>query len=969
MKSIFTLLLVVTNVFIASAQWSNTSNLFYDSLHMPVCTNIGEQENAINIRSYPDSGYFVIWEDDRNTASTKKDIYAQKYDKAGNMLWAVNGLPVVNGPNDQHFTWSSNDSYRNRKTAVSDGVNGFYITYIDDSITNYNWSRICVQHILPNGSQVFGGAGFIVAQTPVTEAYTFSKPQLIGDELKGFYVSYIKNSDNDYVYIYGYTDDAGTMTLHGGGLMNQNGLQQLVGEACVGAYRQYINYPSTTIVDYNIWPDLQGGCSVIMHMNGNTAEQGKMLCYNRLWKAKKDAVVTVATQFATGDPTTQTFQYHKGDLDVLYKLVILNLDGSCTSNTDHFFWVDNVLLANGYLLLDQGGYEYAFPKGVTVPTSGNINVELIASLKRTIDGNTVSLSALQAYSIASEIMDSIPYQRASNNNPLIGYNTVVPSDVNTLTNFSDTLLAPGSSYSYFSLTGGGSEIYAAALMVEPGQPTRSVRLQHLHVNRETANSFAIHFTTGSNKGDLIGKELSTGFSGTDVQYDFPFITASRDGNALLSITETQRYIRVSPIGNGAELVWGAMGKPIAPVFYNGHYYNKLNPFVSLDPINGTGLISWEDDRAIPGNTGTNIFMRHLDSLHVVDYIPANKKIQALAHGSTVANPAVLTGISKKFSTMEATNTVNDITSPVAEMLDNYNLGSVTVNVYENIGAIRSYNGKAYLDRNYTIKPENNPAGAADINVRLFFTTAAFDALKAADPAITTPADLGVIKQPNTGSIVPAAYTPVTGEETIPQLGWKAVDGGYFIEIKINSFSNFFIQQVASALPVTWLGIQAQWTDNKNAKISWQVGDQQNVKDYTVQQSQDGHTFLDACQVTASAVTGYSCIVPAKASTSSYYRVLQRDMDNKFTYSRTVFLRSTVGLSLAVHPNPVKDKLYLDGIEGYHTLQVADMNGKIIQQQNVSTGLKYINISRLQAGLYLLSVRNDKEIQTLKFVKQ
>jgi len=127
MKAIFTLLLVVTSVFIASAQWSNTSNLFYDSLHMPVCTNIGEQENAINIRSYPDSGFFVIWEDDRNTVSTKKDIYAQKYDKAGNMLWAVNGLPVVNGPNDQHFTWSSNDSYRNRKTAVSDGANGFYI--------------------------------------------------------------------------------------------------------------------------------------------------------------------------------------------------------------------------------------------------------------------------------------------------------------------------------------------------------------------------------------------------------------------------------------------------------------------------------------------------------------------------------------------------------------------------------------------------------------------------------------------------------------------------------------------------------------------------------------------------------------------------------------------------------------------------------------------------------------------------
>jgi hypothetical protein len=968
MKAIFTLLLLA-NACIVSAQWSNTTNLFYDSLHMPVCTNIGEQENAINLRSYPDSGYFVIWEDDRNTATTKKDIYAQKYDKGGTMLWAINGVPVVNGPHDQHFTWSSNDSYRNRKTAASDGAGGFYITYIDDSITNYDWARICVQHILPNGSQVFPGAGFIAAQTPGTEAYNFSEPQLIGDEAGGFYVSYIKNSDNDYVYIYGYKDDAGTMTVHGGALMNENGLQQLVGEQCVGAYRQYILYPGTTVADYNIWPDLQGGCNVIMDMTGNTSSQGKMLCYNKLWKAKKDAVVTVATQFATGDPTTQIFLYHKGDLDALYKLKILNLDGSCTSNTDHFFWVNNELLSNGYMVLDQGGYNYAFPNGVTVPTSGNINVELIACLKRTLNGNSVSLPTLQSYTSASEIFDSIPYQRATYNNPLIGYNTVAPSQMNTLNNFSDTLLAPGSNYSYFSLAGGGSEIYAAALMIEPGQATRSVRLQHLHINRETNNSFAIQITTSSNKGDLIGKELSTGFGGTDVQYDFPLIAASQNGNAMLSITETQRYIRVSPIGNGAQLLWGAMGKPIAPLLYNGHYYDKLNPFVTLDPINGTGLISWEDDRAIPGNTGTNIFMRHLDSLNAVDYIPANKKIQALANGSTTANPAVLTGISKKFSTIEAFNTLNGITSPVVEMLDNYNLGSITVNVYENTGGIRAYNGKAYLDRNYTIKPENNPAGSADINVRLFFTTAAFDALKAEDPAITSPADLGVIKQPNTGSIVPAAYGPITGEETIPQLGWKAVDGGYYIEIKINSFSNFFIQQVASALPVTWLGVQAQWTDTKNAKISWQVSDQQNVKNYTVQQSEDGHFYKDACTVPASVANTYNCIVPAKIGIIGYYRVLQRDMDDRFTYSKTVILKSAAAPFLSLYPNPATDKLYIDGIEGYHAMQVTDINGQIIQQQSVLTRGKYIDISQLHAGIYLLIIQNNSEMHTLKFVKQ
>src|SRR5450432_489973 len=206
MKYIFTLLFVLINAFMVSAQWSNTSNLFYDSLDMPVSVSTNEQLHSIVIKSYPDSGYFVIWQDDRNSASTKRDIYAQKYDKAGTRLWALNGLPVVNGQNDEHFTWSSNEDYRNRKYAATDNANGFYIAYADDSIDGGDWSRVCIQHIRPDGSQVFPGPGFIAAQTPAGMLYNFSEPQLINDQAGNIYVSYIKNFDNDYVYIDGYKD-------------------------------------------------------------------------------------------------------------------------------------------------------------------------------------------------------------------------------------------------------------------------------------------------------------------------------------------------------------------------------------------------------------------------------------------------------------------------------------------------------------------------------------------------------------------------------------------------------------------------------------------------------------------------------------------------------------------------------------------------------------------------------------------
>ena len=64
---------------------------------------------------HPDSGWFVIWEDNRNNALSKTDIYAQKYDKLGNALWTAKWFTrCKHGANDQHFTWGSNEDYRNR---------------------------------------------------------------------------------------------------------------------------------------------------------------------------------------------------------------------------------------------------------------------------------------------------------------------------------------------------------------------------------------------------------------------------------------------------------------------------------------------------------------------------------------------------------------------------------------------------------------------------------------------------------------------------------------------------------------------------------------------------------------------------------------------------------------------------------------------------------------------------------------
>ena len=826
MKKIITVfLLAITSA--GLAQWSNTTNQFFDSLHMPVNTALLSQRNMIVVNSYPDGGYFVIWEDDRNMATTKTDIYAQKYNQAGVRQWAENGVPVANGPNTQRYTFSSNQDYRSRSYAATDSAGGFYLCYIDDSTTNYSWERICVQHTLSNGNRVFGSVGYIMAQTPAGQFYSFSNPLLVPDGRKGFFIAYKNANGNDYIRVYCYRDENGVMKSYGGGTVNENAVQTSAIAPC--GIKTDVIYPGTNVLDYNIWYNGQGGCNVIMSMNGNIGSQYKMLCYNSVWRAKKDSKVKSFFRNTTGVACPKITDYKSGEVYVLYTIHTDYQNVACGGSGGPLYEYTNYrLLSNGYQLIDDGGYDYNYAKGTTLITSGNINVDFIAVTKRTYLNNVVSGFTVQGYGYSTEKYDTIPYQRTSYNNPEIGFNPNPPASMDKLAFFRDTLLASGNYYPDFSLAGGGigvggNHIYAAALMSISGD--RLVRLQHLSVEKKSSNSFAIEYKT-SKYGDVIGKEVNTGFSGYNISYDLPFVAISNTGRALFYVREYYRSARVSPINNGAELAWGAMGRPIGTGVYNGSYYNLEQPFAAVDAVNGSGLIAWRDNKNIPGATGDNIFMRHLDSLNEFNYLPPNKPVKPMPnpYGGSIANPAVLTGTSKSYSTIEVYNSYgsNPGTSPVVEILDNFNLGNVGVNIYQNNGAIRRYNGQPYLDRNYTIKVENNPTGGAKINLRLFFTDQEFNALKAVDNSVKTPADLVVIKQPNSSlTAIPLVYTPVGGEQVIKPTAWKAVTGGFYIEILVNGFSNFFIQKVAASA-LCKSGNTSITSSIAGANYQWQV---------------------------------------------------------------------------------------------------------------------------------------------------
>jgi len=969
MKYTFTYLLFLCASAL-QAQWSNTTNQFFDSLHMPVSKALNDQGQSIVIRSYPDSGYIVVWEDFRN-AATNEDIYAQKYDKSGVAQWSVGGVPVATGPDIQKFSGFGNADYRNYGHACTDSSGGFYIAWEDWNTVNTGVGgahRVCVQHIKANGSAVFPGVGYIVAQPTVQNTDQYGLPQLIADGNKGFFIGFLQVDPNatryTNLFVYCFREEADTLTYFGGGKIDVDRVQGQQNSFPCGTLvlQNIIGTIDDRVQAFHIYPDANKGCGIVYTFTRNSGPPigGWFMAYNHLCRVKKDCVATKIRRSGLTGTMLTTAVYKKDNVAKLYDFITYGY-------TDSYRCADNSIATVNNQLIENGGAGYAFisnkipteiyslgfPKGAVLETSGNINAQVLAVTERSyINGQVTPFKTLSFFIDPVEKYDSIPYQLTTNlTHPEWAINPITPSTINKINGSMDTLLDIDASDHDFSLVSGGNRAFASTFIYNgnynPGI-AGTLLLQEIQVDRKTADSFNIHINNvPGNKGVVVGKEVATGFQGSEIRYGYPQVAMDNKGNALFYVREFGRYNRVSPIGDSAKLLWGPAGKP------SGNYYAPDNPFAAMGG-DGAAVISWQDKRAV---NDLDIYMRRIDSLTDNNYILPFKKVQAISiNNQTSALPQILTGYTKKWVSFDLFSA--SYWTEVVQVADQYNLGAVYMQAYENAGAIRKYGGIPYLDRNYLVTPQNNPGGTANVGVRLFFTQAQFDALKNADPSITSPANLVVIKQPGTSNVL-NTYSPVAGEETIVPTSWSAVGGGYYLEINVNSFSNFFIQKGFSVVPVKWVDIKAIWQAASLASIAWSVSDQLNVNSYTVQHSTDGINYWDVCVLKPTAVNSYQCVVTAESNRIHYFRVLVIDRSGNETYSKTVTLKPT-GMAdlLNVFPNPASSRLYIESNQMIVRVFVYDMLGRVQHYDTYKAKKVDINTSVLASGIYELVIENE-----------
>jgi PQQ-dependent dehydrogenase (s-GDH family) len=326
---------------------------------------------------------------------------------------------------------------------------------------------------------------------------------------------------------------------------------------------------------------------------------------------------------------------------------------------------------------------------------------------------------------------------------------------------------------------------------------------------------------------------------------------------------------------------------------------------------------------------------------------------------------------------------------IAEIYANgNNLDTVSTSFYKHNGTIREDQGHhMYLDRNITITPQTQPL--TNVRIRLYITKTEFNTLNSALNSLGQPSgiagninNLGIFKNGKNvcaSVITGGTASPVT---VISRAAHSSV--AYVLQSNaLPSFSTFyFANSVLTSLPVQLISFTGK-LDNNTTLLNWATSSEVNSANFVVERSLDGSNYTDIGTVTASGNSTvenhYSLTDNDVANQSSpllYYRLRIVDVDGNYAYSNviTISLADIAG-RVSIFPNPVTIEANVTigaTVDGKAQWKIIDNAGRVVLQS--SSQLKkgrnnlVINVSKLSAGLYYLSVSGAGVDQQVKLQK-
>jgi hypothetical protein len=181
-----------------------------------------------------------------------------------------------------------------------------------------------------------------------------------------------------------------------------------------------------------------------------------------------------------------------------------------------------------------------------------------------------------------------------------------------------------------------------------------------------------------------------------------------------------------------------------------------------------------------------------------------------------------------------------------------------------------------------------------------------------------------------------------------------------------NLNEFTLASLSTPLPVVWLSFKVT-RQNQTTQLEWATAQEENTRNFIVQHSADGINWIGIATVPAagnsSIVSNYSYLHTTPVSGNNYYRLIQMDIDNRSNYSasRMIYF-STTNESFTIVGNPVSKNVVTLRVITTSVIALYTTDGRLLWQDKVNAGIKYIDVSRYAKGIYLL--KSNSTIQKI-----
>ncbi len=179
-----------------------------------------------------------------------------------------------------------------------------------------------------------------------------------------------------------------------------------------------------------------------------------------------------------------------------------------------------------------------------------------------------------------------------------------------------------------------------------------------------------------------------------------------------------------------------------------------------------------------------------------------------------------------------------------------------------------------------------------------------------------------------------------------------------------SFSQFAIGSTSNPLPIGALSLfTAKKQDDFRALLEWKVDREADVRDYSVERSDDGSKFTQLGVRIASGAGAYSYNDDYPLDGNNYYRLKLNYLNEKSDYSNIRTLNFGRKAALIVQPNPSQNGIVTFSLQGLRgktdgELTVTDAQGKIVKSLTISgmeNGVPHTTFLGA-SGLYFLQLK-------------